>query len=209
MSALLSSSSSSSSPPPAPPAPEPYKPTPDALFAYIESLATPPSGSSPSFGSFLDSGTGNHSLKWLLSLERSGCLAGWDAVTADRQMQAGTRRTLAELAPGSGGRILIGNWAAEATAATPADAIIKNANGYLLPDHRYDTILADYLIGAMDGFSPYYQDLILPRLAEHLEPGGRIYVVGMQPVPDEAPGRANVVCDVRKVRDACILLAGE
>lgn len=28
---------------------------------------------------------------------------------------------------------------------------------------KFDTILADYLIGAVDGFSPYAQDVILKR----------------------------------------------
>lgn len=28
---------------------------------------------------------------------------------------------------------------------------------------KYDTILADYLIGAVDGFSPYYQDVIVSK----------------------------------------------
>jgi hypothetical protein len=27
----------------------------------------------------------------------------------------------------------------------------------------YDTILADYLIGAVDGFSPYTQDIIIEK----------------------------------------------
>jgi hypothetical protein len=73
---------------------------------------------------------------------------------------------------------------------------------------KYDTILADYLIGAVDGFSPYYQDTIIDKLKQHLNPGGRIYVIGMNPIPDHAPPPANVITEVRRVRDSCILLAG-
>merc|ERR1719384_2731045 len=72
----------------------------------------------------------------------------------------------------------------------------------------FDTILADYLVGAMDGFSPYYQDMIFPRLAKHLVPGGRIYVVGLNPIPDKVNDDADIFCRVTKLRDACILLAG-
>ena len=33
----------------------------------------------------------------------------------------------------------------------------------------FDTILADYLIGAVDGFSPYEQDTIISR-CDHFHP---------------------------------------
>ena len=79
----------------------------------------------------------------------------------------------------------------------------------LLAGQKYDTVLADYLIGAVDGFSPYFQDQVFERLAEHMNLGGRLYVVGMQPVPFSAGGgAADVVCEVTRLRDACILLAG-
>lgn len=42
----------------------------------------------------------------------------------------------------------------------------------------YDTILADYLIGAVDGFSPYEQDTIIKKLKDHLNPNGKLYVIG-------------------------------
>jgi hypothetical protein len=61
----------------------------------------------------------------------------------------------------------------------------------------------------MDGFSPYQQDLIFPKLAKYLKPGGRLYIVGLQPLPDSAVGDANIICTVRRVRDACILLSGQ
>lgn len=73
---------------------------------------------------------------------------------------------------------------------------------------KYDTIVADYLIGAVDGFSPYTQDVIIRKLKEHLQPGGRLYIIGMYPIPDHAVGEAEIITEVRRVRDACILLAG-
>jgi hypothetical protein len=72
----------------------------------------------------------------------------------------------------------------------------------------FDTILADYLIGAVDGFSPYEQDTILKKLRNHINPGGRLYLVGMNPIPDHAPGLAEIVTEVRRARDSCIMLAG-
>ena len=74
--------------------------------------------------------------------------------------------------------------------------------------YRFDSILADYLIGAIDGFSPFYQEQIFSKLVSHLSPGGRIYVVGLNPIPDSVEGNGDVFCRVTKARDACILLAG-
>ena len=43
----------------------------------------------------------------------------------------------------------------------------------------------------------------------HLNPGGRIYIVGMNPIPDHSSNpAAELVTEVRRARDACILLAG-
>mmetsp|Transcript_8443 Transcript_8443/g.24374 ORF Transcript_8443/g.24374 Transcript_8443/m.24374 type:complete len:203 (+) Transcript_8443:522-1130(+) len=89
-------------------------------------------------------------------------------------------------------KVVIGNWDDET----------------FLEGEVYDVILADYLIGAMDGFSPYTQDLIFERLKRHLAPDGVIYIVGLEPIPDTAEGAADVICEVRRLRDAMILLAG-
>lgn len=74
----------------------------------------------------------------------------------------------------------------------------------LLAGERFDVVLADYLIGAIDGFAPYFQSRIMRRLHRHVNPGGRLYVVGMEPLEDVD----NVVTRVARLRDACILLAG-
>jgi hypothetical protein len=72
----------------------------------------------------------------------------------------------------------------------------------------YDTILADYLIGAVDGFSPYEQDNIIKKLKDHLNPEGRLYFIGMNPIPDEPALPTKIISEVRQARDAAILLAG-
>ncbi|GMH56799.1 hypothetical protein TL16_g02222 [Triparma laevis f. inornata] len=191
------------------PPPRQFTPSPDSLFSYIETLQTSSSTSNPNFGDFLDSGTGSHSLDWLVKLENEGCLKSWKAVTADTKMQNSVIAKLKSMKLDSVGQVLIGNWAStsETTANNPT-TIISHNTGKLLPDSKFDAILADYLIGAVDGFSPYYQDLILPRLKTHLKPGGKIYVVGLNPIPDTFPGDGDIICEIRRLRDACILLAG-
>ena len=188
----------------------------------------------PSFGDVLDAGTGSHSLRWMASVLHRDRLLGsireggqgrggassddasssssssssvvvdssprvtmgsYTAVTADEAMRRRVYDEAVELGVGGMGDVVIGNWVDET----------------LLGGRTYDTILADYLVGAIDGFSPHFQDRVFPRLARHLAPGGRMYVIGLQPVPDRVVGGGDgdVFCRITKVRDACILLAGQ
>ena len=192
----------------------------DALFGYIEESQTALSDDGTAhFGRFLDAGTGSHSLRWIASLVHrdrllADCvdhgarsaprasLASYTAVTADATMRRKVLDEARALGVAGAGEVVIGNWQAEAAGAA------DDGPPALLAGRTFDTILADYLVGAIDGFAPYFQDRIFRRLAPHLAPGGRLYVVGLQPIPDEAPGDADVFCRITKVRDACIKLAG-
>ncbi len=82
-------------------------------------------------------------MKWLQTLETES----WSAITADTYMRAQIERE-----PGifirPQDKLLVGNW---------MDEKFCESLG------KYDTILADYLIGAVDGFSPYEQDTIINR----------------------------------------------
>jgi hypothetical protein len=179
-----------------------------------------------SFGDFLDAGTGSHSLRWMASIiHRDRLLAtkktqsnsngqqssssttaaaaprvtmkSYTAITADESMRQRVHSEATELDITNHGDIIIGNW----------------EDTTLLSGKTYDTIIADYLIGAMDGFAPYYQDVILERLVQHLRPGGCLFIIGLQPIPDSdkfdstSNGDGDVFCRITKVRDACILLA--
>ena len=110
----------------------------DILFTTLEKWH-----GNRSWGKFLDAGTGVHSLQWIQRLETES----WDAITADygmkRQIESNgsISRRLQD-------KILVGNWMDDSFCAALG---------------KYDTILADYLIGAVDGFSPYAQDIILTR----------------------------------------------
>lgn len=171
----------------------------DKLFGCIERSHA---STGKSFGRFLDSGTGTHSLRWMASLMGDNrktdlSIDDYTAITADEGMRINVLKEAESLGIEENGSIIIGNW----QAAGPEEEELCHGE-------MYDTILADYLVGAMDGFSPYYQDLIFPRLTKHLRPGGRLYVVGLNPIPDNAQGDANIFCKVTRLRDACILLAG-
>lgn len=112
----------------------------DILFSTIEKFQA-----NIPWGRVLDAGTGLHSLKWLLSLNT----VSWTAITADQFMKS---QILKDESVKSNIRsddlLLVGNWMDE---------------GFTQNLGKYDTILADYLIGAVDGFSPYDQDEIIKK----------------------------------------------
>lgn len=154
----------------------------DLLFDHIAALQ----GDLP-WGAVLDAGTGRHSLAWVRSLSTTR----WTAVTADPDMEDAVRNDPnARMRPRD--RIVLGDW----------------SDPGLLRGEVYDTVIADYLLGAMDGFAPYFQGRLFARLAPHV--GRRIYVVGLEPLPDRPATEAErVVCDIARLRDATLLLCRE
>ena len=142
-------------------------------------------GSQP-WGEVLDAGTGSHSLAWLAGLPTRRIVA----VTGDDRMK---REVEAAVTLRNGvDSVICGNW----------------NDPSMLSGRKFDTVLADYLLGAMDGFAPYFQHRLFERLRPHI--GGRLYFVGIEPFPekDDTP-HGQLLIDVAKTRDACILLAGE
>lgn len=155
-----------------------------ALYRYIERLH----GERP-WGAMLDAGTGVNSIRWLAGLATER----WTAVTGSAFEVEGARKAIGE-AQRPQDRIVLGNW----------------ADGQLLKDEIYDTVLADYLLGAIEGFAPYFQ----PYLFERLRPLTRstLYATGLEPyVPGARPENKaeRVVWEIGRFRDACILLAGD
>ena len=128
----------------------------DRLFDTIERWQ----GVRP-WGRMLDAGTGAHSLRWIRGLETTG----WTAVTGDQARERNLRRDLG-------------------TAMRPTDAVVTGnwSDELFLSEQRFETVLADYLLGALDGFAPYHQDQLFSRLRRHVS--GRLYVVGLEPYPD-------------------------
>lgn len=160
-------------------------PSVSSLFRYIEDLH----GDLP-WGSVLDAGTGVKSLEWIRTLPTER----WTAVTAARSMAEKTRDALrSSVRPQD--RLLVGNWTDDS----------------LLTGETFDTVLVDYLVGAIEGFAPYWQDRVFERLRPLVADGGRVYVIGLEPYvqfrPSTESGR--VIWEIGRVRDACLLLAGE
>ena len=138
------------------------------------------------WGAVLDAGTGSHSLEWITGLPTMR----WTAITGDAARERTMRGELgSRMRPQD--RLVTGNW----------------TDPTLLYGETYDVVLADYLLGAIDGFAPYFQDQLFGRLRPHV--GGVLYGVGLAPYPDQAdtPG-GRIILEIARLRDAAILLAG-
>jgi len=154
-----------------------------SLFDHVEALQ----GDIP-WGRFLDAGTGVNSSLWSTGLATEA----WTGVTAAAGHADQVRASVGErIRPHD--RLLLGNW----TDAT------------LLEGEVFDTVLADYLIGAVEGFAPYFQQTLLRRLRPMT--GRRLYVVGLDPyiVGPADTDEARMVREIGRLRDAVLLLADE
>ncbi len=156
---------------------------PSALYRYNERLQ-----GERSWGSLLDAGTGPNSMRWIAGLATER----WIAVTGSAR-EAELARTAAGEAKRPQDTIVQGNW----------------ADGGFLQDHVFDTVIADYLLGAIEGFAPFFQ----PYLFLRLRPLTRrtLYVTGLEPYvptapPDSPAGR--LVWEIGRFRDASVLLKG-
>lgn len=152
----------------------------DSLFAYLEQLH----GGAP-WGRVLDAGTGWGSLEWLTGLETESITA----VTGDA---AWKERLEADLRPRlrPQDRVVVGNW----------------TDPELLSGERFEVVLVDYLVGAVDRLAPYYQTRLLGRLKRHV--GQRLYVIGLEPYPPAGKNTAGLlVNELANLRDATLMLA--
>ncbi|TMW65742.1 hypothetical protein Poli38472_008384 [Pythium oligandrum] len=172
----------------------------DALFRWIETQEA--QLAAPQWGRVLDAGTGRHSLQWLTALDR-GLVSEIVAVTGEKPLAEELQREFAT--DGLPLRVYAGNWMDDQ---------------FLSEEGRFDVVVADYLVGSIEGFAPYYQDEIFTRLKKLLVLGGRFYVVGLEPVTESPVSSctccpegtnendAQLVREMARIRDACILLAG-
>ena len=154
------------------------------LFRYIQSLQ----GERP-WGSLLDAGTGVQSLRWVADLETER----WTAVSASPAHAKRVRAAIGEAARAND-KIILGNW----------------TDSNLLKGEIYDTVIADYLLGAVEGFAPCFQPYLFRRLRPLTR--GVLYVKGLEPyVPTNRPKTraGQILWEIGRFRDACVLLGGD
>jgi len=150
------------------------------LLRYIQRLQ----GDRP-WGTFLDAGTGVQSIHWIANLNTER----WTAVSASPRHVERVRKSV-KATQRANDRIVLGNW----------------VDPDLLKGEVYDTVMADYLLGAVEGFAPYFQ----PYLFSRLRPLTRqmLYIKGLEPyVPISRPenNAGRILWEIGRFRDACVL----
>ncbi len=168
------------------------------------------------YGDVLDAGTGIYSLRWLAGLLYRHSspndplhMTSYVAVTADDNFRTDCQKKAEELGISEWGSVVRGNWDIQnAENIDSSEKDENDQNNRLCNGQMFDTILADYLVGAVDHFSPFYQDQLFTRLSSHLRKGGVMHLTGLNPIPEMIGGPGNIFCRITKLRDACILLAG-
>ena len=154
------------------------------LFRYIQRLQ----GERP-WGRLLDAGTGVKSIRWVADLPTER----WTAVSVSPRHAQRVREAVKDNQRAED-KIVLGHW----------------GDAKLLEGEVYDTVIADYLLGAVEGFSPYFQPFLFRRLRPLTR--GVLYVKGLEPyvptpLPDSEAGR--LLWDIGRHRDACVMLGGD
>ena len=153
------------------------------LSRYIETIQ----GERP-WGSLLDAGTGVQSILWIADLQTER----WSAITASPSHAQKVRDAIVHRQRAED-KIIVGNWLAPT----------------LLEGEQYDTVIADYLLGAVEGFSPYFQSFLFKRLRPHT--GKVLYLKGLEPyvpIPRPETEAGQIIWDIGRHRDACVSLGG-
>lgn len=201
--------------------------TTDVLFRTIEEWhgagdeSGAPTATAWADAAVLDAGTGRSSLRWLVNSVRPRHVT---AVTADPARAAALREEFGfgdsavhhprdcvstdhDGQPVHSGEctVLVGSWVPSSELSLPQ----------LVPNVVYDVVLADYLLGAVDVFTPFSQQDLFPALMRFMRSGpkARFYLVGLQPLPDKSKVNqldegAQLLSELVRTRDACITLAG-
>jgi hypothetical protein len=164
----------------------------DDFYGRIESIHHNLVGNA-SWGSVLDAGTGVMSLTWLTGVHTDSVTA----VTASAGMRS---KVLQKVPAADPERVVVGTW--------EDDSLLGTGTGR--DDQRFDVVVSDYLVGAMERFSPYFQEHIYRRLRRHVADRGRLYIVGLSPVVSETARTrgGKLIVRLHRLQNACELLVG-
>jgi len=161
----------------------------DTIWKYIEN------NHHTNWGNILDAGTGEHSLDWLLTLQSNSITAITASTYESDQLKEKFKSSLRE-----SDQIIVGDWT-------------KAEFETMMNGSRFDVIIADYLLGAMEGFSPYMEDTLFTTLHKYVSPNGHLFLVGQEPYPlhqiSPSYPETHLVGTIMKIRDICLMLVGE
>jgi len=158
-------------------------PTSDDMYAWLQK-------SHPGqWGDVIDAGTGPRSLLWLASCP----LSSITAVTANESSKASTLVETKQYLDLSRDKVVVGQW----------------QDSEFLRGRQFDTVVADWLLGAVEFFAPHYQVSLIRRLHKLVKPGGWLLFDGRE--PDDLKARngtgVQMMLEIDTLRDAASILS--
>jgi SAM-dependent methyltransferase len=135
------------------------------------------------WGDVLDAGTGFASMQWL---------QGVGAKSVTGITASGSNAERLNKVCGVSCQVIVGDWADPDT----------------LKDRKFDTVLAEYLLGAVDSTLMLN---VFTTLKMHMKDEGILIIVGTEPLNDSAiiSEEEHMLARVTKVRDASLALSGK
>lgn len=129
----------------------------------------------PYWGEVLDAGSGPGSFKFLLSQPYEKLTGVTAAEEMRKDILGGMEKWLAdEEEDDKDAKLILGNWG--------------EGHGPLT-GRQFDVVLSDYLLGAIDHFSPHKQEDIFDRVMDLIKPGGTLVLCGLQPYDMRSEGK--------------------
>ena len=169
------------------------------------------------WGHVLDAGTGPGSMSWLCGQPTESVVA----VTAARDMAIGMKRKLrkpckpvellldATPTADQPNVLLVGNWFTGENQRPPL------TQHPVYSARRFDTVLAEYLLGALEHFAAFNERKMIDMLVSSMKDDGLLLFCGRSPFDYPGPedykskySRAKqLVLDTERIRDAAMLLS--
>ncbi|MCH2189614.1 MAG: class I SAM-dependent methyltransferase [Gammaproteobacteria bacterium] len=140
------------------------------------------------WGNVLDAGAGVNSIEWLAGLTTDS-ITGVTGSKVEKRIMLNQHPDILRKQD----TITVGNW----------------SDVDFMSNQRFDTVIADYLLGAIDGFAPFFQSYLFKRLRPLTLK--RLYITGLEPyVPVSRPKSpaGQIIWEIGRLRDACVLLSG-
>ena len=163
------------------------------------------------WGRTLDAGTGVDSMSWLCAQPTESIVAAtaadWMVEQMEKELQPPCRPVKDEGDPNT---LLFGNWFKGDKDQPP----LKQHPAYTAAD-GFDTVVADYLLGALEHYAAFNEEQLLDMLIGKMNADGLLLFCGRTPFPYAGPEKTKeiyneakqLVLETERVRDAAMLLA--
>jgi hypothetical protein len=168
---------------------------PGGIWEWLERLR--PGAPEKPWGRVLDAGTGPSSVAWLVKAATRLGISSITATTASKDLAASLKRKHSKaVASGLLNLAVVSRWGSVPGTGTNLGL--------------FDTVILDYVLGAVEGLEPHGHAAVLDAISSHAAEGAAVLIVGAEPYEERFsdPAGSSLVGSVMRVRDTCLKAAG-